>query len=156
MHPAGLGNWTLSNVGVFSGWPTHDWAADSSLPGGRAGTGAFGVDPAAGNCDGGDGDVSGVVYMESQAIVIPPNITPKFAFDHYVASEATYDGGNVQVSVNGGAYALVPAAAYTFNAYNTTLTSAAGAIPTRWLDRRPSPAPTAVPSTAVGASRRLT
>jgi len=123
---AGLGNWTLSNVGVFSGWPTHDWEADSSLPGGRAGTGAFGVDPAAGNCDGGDGDVSGVVYMESQTIVIPPNVTPKFAFDHYVASEATYDGGNVQVSVNGGAYALVPAAAYTFNAYNTTLTSAAG------------------------------
>ncbi len=123
---AGLGGWTLTNFGVFSGWQPHDWEANSSLPGGRAGTAAYGVDPLGGNCDGGSGDVSGVVHMESGPILIPPDMAPKFVFDHYVATEASYDGGNVQVSVNGGAYALVPSAAFTFNVYNATLTTAAG------------------------------
>ncbi|HEX5861910.1 MAG TPA: hypothetical protein VFY58_08715, partial [Nocardioides sp.] len=37
------------------------------------------------------------------------------AFEHYVSTESGYDGGNVKVSVNGGAFTLIPAAAYTFN-----------------------------------------
>ena len=36
---AGLGSWTLTNQGVFSGWQPHDWEADNTLPGGRAGAG---------------------------------------------------------------------------------------------------------------------
>ena len=42
-----------------------------------------------------------------------------------MATEPGFDGGNVKLSINGGAWTLVPNAAYTFNAPNGTLTSAA-------------------------------
>jgi hypothetical protein len=124
---AGLGGWTLTNQGVFSGWPGFDWAQDTSLPGGRSGAAAFATDPIIGSCDGGAGDVSGVMMMESAPITVPADslTAPRLAFDHYVATEASWDGGNLKISVNGGPYTLVPASAYTFNAYNTTLQTAA-------------------------------
>jgi hypothetical protein len=34
---------------------------------------------------------------------------------HFVETEAQYDGGNVKISVNGGAFTLVPQSAYLFN-----------------------------------------
>ena len=37
------------------------------------------------------------------------------AFEHYVSTETGYDGGNVKISINGGAYAVIPASAYIFN-----------------------------------------
>ena len=46
----------------------------------------------------------------------------RLSFDHYVSTEAGYDGGNVKLSINGGAFATIPAAAYVFNAPNTTIT----------------------------------
>jgi hypothetical protein len=118
---AGLGDWTLSNEGVFAGWPNLNWEHDTSLPGGRSGSAAFGPDPVIGNCDGGAGDVSGVMHMESPVITIPADGSARLAFDHYVATEPGWDGGNLKISVNGGPYTLVPSSAYTFNAYNTTL-----------------------------------
>ena len=124
----GLGTWTLTNQGVFSGWPGLDWIATSSLPPGHSGTAAFAPDPNAGNCDGGVGDISGAMQMESPPITIPSNITDgqaRLAFDHYVATEAGWDGGNLKISINGGPYMTVPASAYTFNPYNTTLNTAA-------------------------------
>ncbi|CUS03507.2 Thermolysin metallopeptidase [Candidatus Promineifilum breve] len=124
---SGLGGWTLTNQGVYAGWPNFNWAADASLPGGRAGTGAYGTAPDAGNCDAGPGDISGAMQMASSTINIPAGAnTPRLAFDHYVATEAGYDGGNLKISVNGGAFTLVPAVAFTFNDYNTTLVTAAG------------------------------
>jgi hypothetical protein len=92
------------------------------LPGGRAGAAAFGADPNIGDCAGGANDVSGVMHMESPVITIPTGYTlPRLAFDHYVATEAGWDGGNLKISINGGLYTLVPSSAYTFNEYNTTL-----------------------------------
>ena len=123
----GLEGWTLTNQGVFSGWPGLDWTQSTSLPGGRSGSAAFGADPNIGNCDGGSGDVSGVMYLESPEIHIPntQTLTPRLTFEHYVATEAGWDGGNLKISMNGGPYALVPASAYRFNPYNTTLQTAA-------------------------------
>jgi len=46
------------------------------------------------------------------------------AFNHWVATESRWDGGNLKISVNGGAFTLVPQAAYTFNVPNTTLNTA--------------------------------
>ena len=46
---------------------------------------------------------------------------PKLSFDHYVATEGGYDGGNVKVSGNGGAFTEIPPSAFVFNPYNTTL-----------------------------------
>jgi hypothetical protein len=121
---SGLASWTLTNQGVFSGWPGLDWAQAISLPGGRAGAAAFAADPNAGNCDGGAGDISGMMSLESPSIHIPNSNTfgPHFVtFEHYIASEFTYDGGNLKISINGGPYVLVPSSAYKFNPYNTTL-----------------------------------
>ena len=53
----------------------------------------------------------------------PATSSPRLSFDHYVSTETGYDGGNVKVSVNGGAFTVIPAAAYTFNK-PTTLTDA--------------------------------
>lgn len=128
---AGLGGWTLTNQGVFAGWPGLDWSQDSTLPGGRSGASAFGADPGIGNCDGGAGDVSGMMSMESPIINIPAGVfvAPRLAFDHYVATEGGWDGGNLKISINGGAYTVVPASAYTFNAYNTALNTAGNTNP---------------------------
>lgn len=124
---AGLADWTLTNQGVFSGWPGMNWEHASSLPGDREGSAAFAPDPVIGSCDGGAGDVSGVMFMESPPIIIPADRTTnlRLAFDHYVATEAGWDGGNLTISINGGSYAIVPASAYTFNPYNTNLQTAA-------------------------------
>ena len=46
---------------------------------------------------------------------------PKLTFDHYVATEGGYDGGNVKVSRNGGPFAQIPLPAFAFNPYNTTM-----------------------------------
>jgi len=120
----GLAGWTLTNQGVYSGWPGLDWNSSSSLPGGRSGLAAFAVDPDAGNCDQGAGDISGRMSLESPPIHIPASNTlnrPRLTFEHYVASEFTFDGGNLKISINGGPYTLVPTSAYIFNPYNTTL-----------------------------------
>lgn len=122
----GLGDWTLSNQGVFSGWPGLDWTQATTLPGGRSGSAAFGVDLNGGNCDGGAGDISGMMSLESPAIHIPASntLSPRLTFEHYAATEAGWDGGNLKISINGGPYVTVPASAYIFNAYNSTLQTA--------------------------------
>jgi hypothetical protein len=66
--------------------------------------------------------------LESPSIHIPNSNTlgPHFVtFEHYVATEAGWDGGNLKISINGGPFIVVPASAYRFNAYNTTLQPAA-------------------------------
>jgi Zn-dependent metalloprotease len=123
----GLAGWTLTNQGVFAGWPGTNWAHATSLPGGRAGSAAFGEDLQQGNCDGGAGDVSGVMRLQSPQITLPEaaNLSPRLTFEHYFATEAAWDGGNLKISVNGGAFDLVPSSAFTFNPYNATLNTAA-------------------------------
>jgi hypothetical protein len=120
-----LDGWTLSNQGVYTGWPGLDWATDSSLPAGRAGSAAFAADPDAGDCGAGDNDISGMMSMESPPIVAPGGTT-RLSFTHYIASEQGFDGGNVWISVNGRAYTQIPTAAFLFNPYNQALVTAAG------------------------------
>jgi Zn-dependent metalloprotease len=125
----GLAGWTLSNEGPNPGWTSapFNWAADSSLPGGRAGTAAFAAGPDEGDCAGGANDITGVMRLESPAILIPgaARLLPRLVFDHYFATEPAFDGGNVKISINGGAFEIVPALAFSFNAYNTTLATTA-------------------------------
>ena len=45
----------------------------------------------------------------------------RLAFDHYVATEALWDGGNMWISVNGAAWQAITPGDFTFNAYNLTL-----------------------------------
>jgi bacillopeptidase F (M6 metalloprotease family) len=61
------------------------------------------------------------------AITIPGTTGKAWlTFDHYVATEAGWDGGNVKVSIDGGAFEAIPADAYTFNPPTTINTAAAG------------------------------
>ena len=123
----GLAGWTLTNTGVFAGWPGTNWRQDTSLPGGRAGSAAFGENLQQGNCDGGAGDVSGVMRLASPVITLPNAdiLSPRLTFEHYFATELGWDGGNVKISINGGAYVVVPASAFSFNPYNGALNTAA-------------------------------
>ena len=69
---------------------------------------------------------------------------------------AGWDGGNVKISINGGAYALVPASAFTFNPYNATLeTAAAGQHQPARRPARLHAARTAARSTAAGAQSQI-
>lgn len=120
---AGLGSWTVGTHSVVkpSTFDTPDWAVVGSLPAGRAGSAAFVADDAAlGNCA---SDIeSGVLYLESPSIPLSgPIARLRLAFDHYHSTEEGWDGGNLKISVNGGAFALVPASAFTFNGYNDSL-----------------------------------
>ncbi|MBA3309870.1 MAG: M4 family metallopeptidase [Nocardioidaceae bacterium] len=122
----GTAGWTPSAEWVFDP-QTYNWSADSTLPSGRTGTAAYGPDPDAGNCSSGGGDVSGAMYLTSGNIVVNDvgsNVV--LNFDHYVATEAGWDGGNVKVSVDGGGFQVIPASAYTFNKPGQINTAAAG------------------------------
>ena len=118
--PAGwsVGTYSVANPGSFS---TPDWAVVGSLPAGASGNyAAFVADLVIGDCVA--DDESGVLYLQSPAIAIPAGAAvPRVAFDHWVATEMGWDGGNVKVSVNGGPFTLVPDAAFEFNDYNQNL-----------------------------------
>jgi Zn-dependent metalloprotease len=126
----GLTGWTLSNENPFGG-PTYDWSAETNtpakeLPGGHTGTVAFGPAPNAGACTGGTDDISGASYLTSGDIEVTGTGAPRLSFEHYVRTEAGYDGGNVSVSVNGGPMEVVPESAFTFNGYNADMEPAPG------------------------------
>ena len=48
-------------------------------------------------------------------------LSPHLAFDHQLATEASYDGGNVKISVNGGPWTVIPPSAYSFNPQTAAL-----------------------------------
>ena len=124
----GLAGWALTSDAVYPGAPTIDWDANSSLPGGRAGTAAFAVDPQAGSCSQGPDDLSGVSEMTSPRIRIQGNSRQptRLTFKHYVATETGFDGGNAKISVNGDDFSVIPASAYTYNKPLTIATAAEG------------------------------
>ncbi len=120
---SGLGAWSVSNVPVNPPtFDTPDWAVVASLPDGRAGSAAFVEDGLRGDCS---ADIeAGALRLDSPVINIPAGASPQLAFDHWVATELDWDGGNLKMSVNGGAYNLVSSTRFDFNPYNGTLTSA--------------------------------
>jgi len=122
---SGLGGWitgtrNLANPATFS-YP--GWALSASLPNGRAGTAIFADNnPFWGDCAA--DDESGVRYLQSPTFTLPITwASLGVSLDHWIASESTFDGGNIKIRVNGGAWALVPAGAFAFNAYNSSLVS---------------------------------
>jgi hypothetical protein len=68
-----------------------------------------------------------VLHADSPVIALPAGASnPRLTFDHWVATEAGFDGGNVKISVNGGPWQPVAPADFTYNPYNATLVTAAG------------------------------
>ena len=122
---SGLGSWTLEQLPVNpTTWSPRDWILDATLPNGRTGTGIFGVDPIIGNCS---SDLeNGIIRLQSPVITIPDIIIGTFelAFDHYIVTEGSWDGGNIKYKIDSGAWTLLPGTAFTDNAYNSSLNTA--------------------------------
>ena len=117
----GLAGWTQDDESVFGG-PTFDWEATSTYPmeepvgDGHTSQVAFGPAPDEGDCSGTATDISSANYLDSGNILVPADAqAPRLSFDHYVVTEIGFDGGNVQLSVDGGDFAAIPAAAYVEN-----------------------------------------
>lgn len=114
-----VGTREVANPASFD---TPDWAVVSSLPGGGSPVpgstyAAFVADLVVGACTPDDTE-AGVLWLESPKITLPISTTvPRLAFDHWVATELGWDGGNVKISVNGGPWTLIPGSAFEFNAY---------------------------------------
>jgi Zn-dependent metalloprotease len=116
--------WTVSRSNTAPGFTARDWTWTSSLPSGKTGAGFFAPDPNIGSCQA--QNEAGVLELTSPDIVVPA--TANFAratFEHWVSSEPGFDGGNLTISVNGGAWQLVPPSEFSFNSYNAFLFSAA-------------------------------
>lgn len=121
---SGLGGFTTSFSTSSAGWVSRQWQ-QVAAPGGRAGHAAFGIDYQGGNCDAATSQ-AGIIRIESPVITIPAGTAGNLvmAFDHYIAMEDSWDGGNVKFSINGGAWTEVPPIAFIANGYNGVLTSA--------------------------------
>jgi Zn-dependent metalloprotease len=124
----GLTGWTLSG-GILP------WTASTSLPTGNKPAGstkaAFAPDPNTTVCTGGGSTGTSSLTSPTITVGAADHVAGSalLSFDHSVALEPGYDGGQVQVAVNGGAPATVPAAAYTFNKPVVTLLSSGNTNP---------------------------
>jgi hypothetical protein len=120
--------WTASRFEVVPAeFIDRDWHRVGELPDGRPGLAFFAPDPDARDIEECEamGDQSGVLRLESPAIVVPANVSTLYlTFDHYMTSQRNFDGGNVKMSVDGGPWTLVPKTDYTYNEYNATLAAA--------------------------------
>ena len=129
----GLAGWTaeqeLADLQGYAGGFGAPWEATSDAPGDHPGGVVYGPAPSRGDCSG-----DGVNDFSSRDSIISPEVTlpddavaPRLSFDHYVATEAGYDGGNVKYSLNGKkTFQVIPAAAYTFNKPKVLTTLAGG------------------------------
>jgi Zn-dependent metalloprotease len=113
--------WLVSNEAQTGDFPVRNWAVVGKLPDKKKGKAFFAADPDVGNCVVGD-DATSLQHLDLKPLQLPSNgQSPKVVFDHWVATEAGWDGGNVKISVNGGPYAVIPQAAFVYNGYNATL-----------------------------------
>lgn len=123
---SGLGSWTVEQLPVNpTTWSSRDWVLDTTLPDGRAGTGVFAVDPIIGNCT---SDLeNGIIRLQSPVITMPDIMLGIFelAFEHYIVTEGSWDGGNIKYKIDGGAWTLLPGSAFIDNSYNSSLNTAA-------------------------------
>ncbi|MGB2717236.1 MAG: M4 family metallopeptidase [Vicinamibacterales bacterium] len=117
-------SWTASRSGTAAGFTPRDWTWTSGLPDGNPGSGFFAPDPNIGSCTA--QNEAGVLELTSPDIVLPPSSSfARATFEHWVATEPGFDGGNLAISVNGGSWQLVPPSEFTFNNYTALLFTAA-------------------------------
>ncbi len=119
--------WAATTGPTSPDFTPRAWTWENSIPR-RSGSALFAVDFQGGTCAPG-GDESGVIRVTSPSFVLPAGAS-RLAFDHYMAAESTYDGGNLKLEVNGGGtFNVVPAANFTFNAYVGGLNGAGSTNP---------------------------
>jgi hypothetical protein len=133
---SGLGSWTVGthDIAVPGDFTTPDWAVLGSLPDDRPGKAAF-VENADDEilCNLEEVDQTGALTLDSPEVVIPEGAkVPRISIDHWFAIEVDWDGGNFKISVNGGAFNLIPASAIEVGPYNLTLFPAVLEGGTEW------------------------
>lgn len=119
---SGLGGWTADTRDIADpvSFDTPDWAAVSGLPDARQGKAAFVQDQDNGECF--DDSKAGVLTLQSPPIVIPGTVqVPRISIDHWFETDERWDGGNFKISVNGGAFTLIPSFSIEVGTYNNTL-----------------------------------
>ena len=114
--------WQVSQTAGSVDFTPRNWGVVNNLPQNRSGYAIYAVDFTGGTCAPG-GDESGVMHLETPEITVT-STTTRMAFDHWMASELGFDGGNVKIKVNNGAWQLVQAADFVYNPYNATLETA--------------------------------
>ncbi len=113
--------WTFGNQGVYAEYQPRDWQWTTDVPAGGSGGAMHAINsPLIGDCQAGSDDQSGAMSLTTPPIAIPAGSLPMLAFDHYVATEKRFDGGNLKLSVNGGPFELVPDEAFLYNEYNVS------------------------------------
>jgi hypothetical protein len=125
------GSWRADQEIAFPGGLGAPWVASSDAPTGNGdphpGGVAYGPAPDQGQCSNGDGDFSSRDGLISKVILMPDNTrAPKLSWDHYVATETGFDGGNVKYRINGGAFQVIPSNAYLNNEPDQLATGAQG------------------------------
>ena len=127
----GLAGWDRASQVVNPGAIGKAWVAKTGAPTGNGashpGSVAYGPAPDQGQCDGSAADFSSRDSIISPAINIPKGraVARKLSFDHYVATELGFDGGNVKFRT-GPQWKVIPASAYIFNGPGQLETAAAG------------------------------
>ncbi|TXD84872.1 T9SS type A sorting domain-containing protein [Subsaximicrobium wynnwilliamsii] len=106
-------------------WNTRFWTVEGNLPDGKPGQAVFAEAGLIGDCV--NDFENGIMRLESPVINLPNIESGNFdlSFDHYLATEANWDGGNLKYKLNGGLWAIVPSEAFTVNPYNGVLNTAA-------------------------------
>jgi Zn-dependent metalloprotease len=119
---AGLGDWTVSSTAGTGSWVPRNWVLKTNAPGNHPGNVVYAENYTGGACATATGQ-QGLISITSPVISVGTEITGPFtlAFDHYVSIEARWDGGNIRYKIGNGAWILVPPAAFTDNAYNSTV-----------------------------------
>jgi Zn-dependent metalloprotease len=103
----------------------HTWILKSGLPAPRTGAAFFAPNTFA-SCNDPAANDSSLTTLTSAPIALPARTNfARATFDHWVATEPGWDGGNLKISVNGGPFQLIPPSAYSFNGHNVLLFSAA-------------------------------
>jgi bacillolysin len=95
------------------------WTISKNLPSPHSGSAAFFKNDTGGTCASG-GDQSASHYLDSPKITVS-SAADFFSFTHFVQSESGFDGAQLRYSLNGGAFALVPDAAFTYNGHSGSL-----------------------------------
>lgn len=99
----------VTDVKVTDGGKEHQGGANALYFNDKGESGNFG------SCAFDEDDYSSRVGLATPALTVPEGLLPRLTFDHYVASEVGWDGGNLKVSVNDGDYELVPDTAWLYN-----------------------------------------
>jgi hypothetical protein len=119
-------NWNQSEQVVFPGGHGYKWKATSNVPGNHGTKVAYDPSPDEGDCSAGPGDISSSNAITSGKITLPSGASRRLTFQHYMATEPGFDGGNVKISINGKNFKVIPSAAYVFNGPDVIASAAEG------------------------------